>query len=86
MDSLEPSIILNHVITRSRTIPLPTLVCGWNEIQYVAWIESHVPRNIRELFKSSLDHYLGILEKQGKKTTCLEYPVLRTLLLDWERG
>jgi hypothetical protein len=86
MDHLDPIVVVNHVLVRSGVMGTPMQVCGWSEADYVKWIDTHLSRDQREVIRKCLDMYLSTLEQQGKTETCLEHPVLRTLLMDWERS
>jgi hypothetical protein len=86
MDHLDPILIVHHVLVRAEVITTPMKLCGWSETEYVTWVDTHLSRDIRDLIRKCLDTYLTSLEQQGKTETCLEHPVLRTLLMDWERS
>jgi hypothetical protein len=76
------ALMVNHVLQRS-AIPAPTALCGWSEIEYVNWMDSHNDIHVKDLLVKCCDSYLFQLEQAGVKETCLEHPAIRKLLLDW---
>ncbi|KAI6026133.1 hypothetical protein BKA83DRAFT_28253 [Pisolithus microcarpus] len=50
---LPPLIVLHHILVRS-PIPLPHTLHGWQETEYVRWIEDHSPQEAYSLIESSL--------------------------------
>ncbi|KAJ3254207.1 hypothetical protein HK103_007452 [Boothiomyces macroporosus] len=76
--------VCHYLLLYSKAIPFPTVVCGWSEAEYVQYLERHSDMDIRKVIKKSLDLYLQHVEKEGLKETCIEFPVLRTVLSNWE--
>lgn len=50
---LPPIVVLHHILVRS-PIPLPHTLHGWQETEYVRWIEDHSPQEAYSLVESSL--------------------------------
>ncbi|KAJ3321260.1 hypothetical protein HDV06_004485 [Boothiomyces sp. JEL0866] len=76
--------VCHYLLLYSRAIPFPTIVCGWSEVEYVQYLERHADMDIRKVMRKSMDLYLQHVEKEGLKETCIEFPVLRTVLSNWE--
>jgi hypothetical protein len=69
---------------RQDDISSPMMYYGWTEVEYCEWLDLHDDKMQRELLKNILDLYLVKVEAEGKKETCLEHPVLRSVLLKWQ--
>jgi len=78
---LPPLVVLHHILVRS-PIVLPHTLHGWQEAEYVWWIEEHSPREAWSLVESTLSHWEsknGGLDEGGAQ----EYVDLaRTVLRD----
>ncbi|KIK94986.1 hypothetical protein PAXRUDRAFT_827467 [Paxillus rubicundulus Ve08.2h10] len=53
---LPPLVVLHHVLVRS-PIPLPHTLHGWQEAEYVRWIDEHSPQEAWSLVGSSITHW-----------------------------
>ncbi|KAH7108123.1 Golgi transport complex subunit 5-domain-containing protein [Auriculariales sp. MPI-PUGE-AT-0066] len=53
---IPPLIVLHHIIVRS-PVPLPHTLHGWQEAEYVKWVEEHAPSEAWTLVEGSLVHY-----------------------------
>ncbi|KAI6135695.1 Golgi transport complex subunit 5-domain-containing protein [Pisolithus thermaeus] len=53
---LPPLVVLHHILVRS-PIPLPHTLHGWQETEYVRWIEDHSPQEAYSLIESSLNQW-----------------------------
>lgn len=84
--SLDPIVVINHIMVRSGTITIPSALYGWSETEYVRWLDIHLNTDVRRLIRRVLDTYLEATERMDRTETCLEHPVLRNLLLEWERN
>ncbi|KAI8898021.1 hypothetical protein BC833DRAFT_620715 [Globomyces pollinis-pini] len=81
---LDSIYVANHLLSRQPLISPPTTVFGWTEMEYVAWIDSHSELELHGMINQCLEVYMAQIERDGAKETCLEVPVLRTILMDWE--
>ncbi|KIJ67605.1 hypothetical protein HYDPIDRAFT_84403 [Hydnomerulius pinastri MD-312] len=57
---LPPLVVLHHILVRS-PIPLPHTLHGWQEAEYVRWIDEHSSQEAWSLVGSSISHW----EKKG---------------------
>ncbi|KAL4074200.1 Golgi transport complex subunit 5-domain-containing protein [Scleroderma citrinum] len=55
---LPPLVVLHHILVRS-PIALPHTLHGWQEAEYVRWIDEHSPRDAWSLVESTLLHWEG---------------------------
>ena len=71
--------MLHHILVRS-PIALPHTLHGWQEAEYVWWIDEHSPRDAWSLVESTLSHWEnknGELDRDGAQ----EYvDLVRTVL------
>lgn len=78
---LPPLIVLHHILVRS-PIPLPHSLHGWQEAEYVRWVDEHSDAEAWTLVESGLAHWEKISGSEGKeKAVADEYIRLaRTVL------
>ncbi|KAL4267054.1 Conserved oligomeric Golgi complex subunit 5 [Pleurotus pulmonarius] len=78
---LPPLIVLHHILVRS-PIPLPHSLHGWQEAEYVRWVDEHSDAEAWTLIESGLAHWEKISGSEGKdKAVADEYIRLaRTVL------
>ncbi|KAF9484491.1 hypothetical protein BDN70DRAFT_825599 [Pholiota conissans] len=62
---LPPLIVLHHVLVRS-PIPLPHKLHGWQEAEYVRWVDEHSEEEAWTLVESGLAHWEKMAETEGK--------------------
>ncbi|KAG6333689.1 hypothetical protein ID866_5396 [Astraeus odoratus] len=53
---LPPLVVLHHILVRS-PIPLPHTLHGWQEAEYVRWVEEHSSQDALSLIESTLSHW-----------------------------
>ena len=67
-EGLPPLVVLHHIIVRS-PIPLPHELHGWQEAEYVRWLEEHTDKEAWTLIEGVLAHWekvCGPEEKQSR--------------------
>ncbi|KAH7924634.1 hypothetical protein BV22DRAFT_1090567 [Leucogyrophana mollusca] len=64
---LPPLIVLHHILVRS-PIPLPHTLHGWQEAEYVRWIDEHSDEEAWTLFESGLSHWEKMREVDGSNS------------------
>ncbi|KAF5326012.1 hypothetical protein D9611_000129 [Ephemerocybe angulata] len=64
---LPPIIVLHHILVRS-TIPLPHKLHGWQEAEYVRWLDEHTEQESWTLIDGGLSHWERIAEAEGTDT------------------
>ncbi|KAF6760044.1 Golgi transport complex subunit 5-domain-containing protein [Ephemerocybe angulata] len=64
---LPPIIVLHHILVRS-TIPLPHKLHGWQEAEYVRWLDEHTDQESWTLIDGGLSHWERIAEAEGTDT------------------
>jgi hypothetical protein len=57
--------VLHHVLVRS-PIPLPHKLHGWQEAEYVRWVEEHSEEESLSLVDGGLTHWEKVSETEGK--------------------
>ncbi|KAF8659226.1 hypothetical protein AX16_001886 [Volvariella volvacea WC 439] len=62
---LPPLVVLHHILVRS-PIPLPHSLHGWQEAEYVRWVEEHSEEEAWTLIDSGLAHWEKMAESEGK--------------------
>ncbi|KAF9559858.1 hypothetical protein CPC08DRAFT_665969 [Agrocybe pediades] len=62
---LPPLIVLHHILVRS-PIPLPHKLHGWQEAEYVRWVDEHSEAESWTLVDSGLSHWEKVAETDGK--------------------
>lgn len=78
---LPPLIILHHILVRS-PVPLPHSLHGWQEAEYVRWVDEHSEVEARTLIEGGLSHWEKITEAEGKDpSTAMEYIQLARMVL-----
>ena len=73
--------MLHHILVRS-PVPLPHKLHGWQEAEYVRWVDEHTEEESWSLVEGGLTHWEKVSETEGKDmTAALEYVGLaRTVL------
>ncbi|KAA1471874.1 hypothetical protein DENSPDRAFT_800169 [Dentipellis sp. KUC8613] len=83
---LPPLIVLHHIFVRS-PIDLPHKLHGWQETEYVRWVEEHSEEEALTLIDGTLSHWEKITESEGDDpTSALEYVQLARTVLENARG
>ncbi|KIM45140.1 hypothetical protein M413DRAFT_441814 [Hebeloma cylindrosporum] len=73
---LPPLVVLHHILVRS-PIPLPHKLHGWQEAEYVRWVDEHSEEECWTLVEGGLSHW----EKVSEGKDAVEYVTLaRTVL------
>ncbi|EIM81196.1 uncharacterized protein STEHIDRAFT_86486 [Stereum hirsutum FP-91666 SS1] len=62
--SLPPLIVLHHILVRS-PIELPHQLHGWQESEYVRWVEEHSEEEALTLIDGGLSHWEKVTESEG---------------------
>jgi hypothetical protein len=62
---LSPLIVLHHILVRS-PLPLPHNLHGWQEAEYVRWIDEHSDKEAWTLINSGLSHWEKVSGKDDK--------------------
>ncbi|KAF8972928.1 Golgi transport complex subunit 5-domain-containing protein [Flammula alnicola] len=62
---LPPLIVLHHILVRS-PIPLPHKLHGWQEAEYVRWVDEHSEEESWTLVEGGLTHWEKVSETEGK--------------------
>ncbi|TFY53434.1 hypothetical protein EVG20_g10116 [Dentipellis fragilis] len=79
---LPPLIVLHHIFVRS-PIDLPHKLHGWQETEYVRWVEEHSEEEALTLIDGTLSHWEKITESEGDDpTSALEYVQLARTVLE----
>lgn len=63
---LPPLIVLHHILVRS-PMPLPHSLHGWQEAEYVRWVDEHSEEEAWTLIDGGLSHWEKINESEGKE-------------------
>ncbi|KAF8160965.1 Golgi transport complex subunit 5-domain-containing protein [Crassisporium funariophilum] len=84
---LPPLIVLHHILVRS-PIPLPHKLHGWQEAEYVRWVDEHSEEESWTLVEGGLTHWEKVSETEGKDIRdAMEYVELaRTVLRNAQSG
>ncbi|KIL68918.1 hypothetical protein M378DRAFT_70503 [Amanita muscaria Koide BX008] len=61
---LRPLFVLHHILVRS-PIPLPHALHGWQEAEYVRWVDEHSEEEAWALVESGLEHWEKVSESEG---------------------
>ena len=79
-------MVLHHILVRS-PIPLPHKLHGWQEAEYVRWVDEHSEEECWTLVEGGLSHWEKVSETEGKDIKdAVEYVELaRTVLGDARR-
>ncbi|PFH52012.1 hypothetical protein AMATHDRAFT_2501 [Amanita thiersii Skay4041] len=78
-NGLRPVLVLHHILVRS-TVPLPHALHGWQEAEYVRWLDEHSEEEALALIEGGLDHWEKVSEgedREGKMYADLARTVLR---------
>ncbi|EEB94824.1 hypothetical protein MPER_06301, partial [Moniliophthora perniciosa FA553] len=79
---LPPLIILNHILVRS-PLPLPHTYHGWQDAEYVKYVDEHSEQQMFSLVESALDRWEkinaseGVSSEEGEEYVELARKVLR---------
>ena len=77
---LSPLIVLHHILVRS-PVSLPHSLHGWQEAEYVRWLEEHPDEEALTLIESGLTHWEKIQDSESERAAGAEYVALaRTVL------
>lgn len=60
-----PLIVLHHILVRS-PLPLPHSLHGWQEAEYVRWVDEHSEEEARTLIEGGLAHWEKMAETEGR--------------------
>ncbi|KAI5835805.1 hypothetical protein K523DRAFT_411243 [Schizophyllum commune Tattone D] len=84
---LPPLIVLHHILVRS-PVPLPHTLHGWQEAEYVRWVDEHTEEEAWTLVESGLSHWEQVSAAEGKDAAAAkEYVELaRTVLRNAQEG
>jgi conserved oligomeric Golgi complex subunit 5 len=77
---LPPLIVLHHILVRS-PIPLPHNLHGWQEAEYVRWVEEHTEEEAWSLIESGLSHWEKVSEEENDSRKAVEYIQLARIVL-----
>lgn len=78
---LPPLIVLHHILVRS-PIPLPHKLHGWQEAEYVRWLDEHTDQESWTLIDGGLSHWERMAESEGTDTQVAnEYAALARAVL-----
>ena len=69
-------VVLHHILVRS-PIPLPHKLHGWQEAEYVRWVDEHSEEEAWTLVESGLSHW----EKVSEMGAATEYADLARAVL-----
>ncbi|KAF7315340.1 ACT domain-containing protein [Mycena indigotica] len=79
---LSPLIVLHHILVRS-PVTLPHSLHGWQEPEYVRWLEDRPEQEALTLIESGLTHWEKIQESESERDSGKEYVALaRTVLAE----
>ncbi|KAF8135793.1 Golgi transport complex subunit 5-domain-containing protein [Boletus edulis] len=53
---LAPLVVLHHILVRS-PLPLPHTLHGWQEAEYVRWVDEHAPEEALSLIDGCISHW-----------------------------
>jgi len=78
---LPPLIVLHHILVRS-AVPLPHSLHGWQEAEYVRWVDEHTEEEAWTLVDGGLVYWEKTSESEGKdETEAKEYVQLARQVL-----
>ncbi|KAK0195221.1 Golgi transport complex subunit 5-domain-containing protein [Armillaria mellea] len=70
---LPPLIVLHHILVRS-PIPLPHSLHGWQEAEYVRWVDEHTEEEAWTLVDGGLSHWERTTESEdSEKEDAMQY-------------
>jgi len=74
-------VVLHHILVRS-PIPLPHKLHGWQEAEYVRWVDEHSEEEAWTLVEGGLSHWEKVSETEGKGIgAAMEYAELARAVL-----
>lgn len=76
---LSPLVVLHHILVRS-PLPLPHTLHGWQESEYVRWVDEHSTEEALSLIEGSIAHWEKV-ESNGEDETAGEYITLARAVL-----
>ncbi|KAF8070306.1 Golgi transport complex subunit 5-domain-containing protein [Lyophyllum atratum] len=83
---LPPLIVLHHILVRS-PMPLPHNLHGWQEAEYVRWVDEHTEREAWSLIEGGLSHWEKVSESEGNDSrVAAEYIELARTVLQNSQG
>ncbi|KAF5370568.1 hypothetical protein D9758_002084 [Tetrapyrgos nigripes] len=65
ISSVPMLIVLHHILVRS-PLPLPHALHGWQEAEYVRWVDEHSEEEARTLVEGGLTHWEKMQETEGE--------------------
>jgi conserved oligomeric Golgi complex subunit 5 len=76
-------VVLHHILVRS-PLQLPHALHGWQEAEYVAWLEEHTTEDALSLVEGDLSHWIKMHEAGESKagSEAKEYIALCRRVLD----
>jgi len=78
---LPPLVVLHHILVRS-PMPLPHSLHGWQEVEYVRWVDEHTEEEAWTLVDGGLTHWEKTGESEGRdQTDAREYVQLARKVL-----
>ncbi|KAJ6603113.1 Golgi transport complex subunit 5-domain-containing protein [Mycena sp. CBHHK59/15] len=77
---LPPLIVLHHILVRS-PVPLPHSLHGWQEAEYVRWVDEHSEEEAWTLIEGGLTHWEKIQENENERDAGSEYVELARRVL-----
>ena len=69
---LAPLVVLHHILVRS-PLPLPHTLHGWQESEYVRWVDEHSSEEALSLIDSSITHWETRDRNEEDAGTAVEY-------------
>ncbi|KAF8908809.1 Golgi transport complex subunit 5-domain-containing protein [Mucidula mucida] len=72
LPGLPPLIVLHHILVRS-PIPLAHSLHGWQESEYVRWVDEHTEEESWTLIDGVLSHWEKIRDSDGGSSDGMEY-------------
>lgn len=77
---LSSLVVLHHILVRS-PLPLPHTLHGWQETEYVRWVDEHTAEEALSLIDGSITHWEK-RERNGQDETAGEYVQLARAVLE----
>ncbi|KAJ7039234.1 Golgi transport complex subunit 5-domain-containing protein [Mycena alexandri] len=78
---LPPLIVLHHILVRS-PVPLPHSLHGWQEAEYVRWVDEHSEEEAWTLIEGGLSHWEKIRDGNERDAGVEYVELARTVLLN----
>lgn len=82
---LPPLIVLHNIMVRS-PIPLPHSLHGWQEIEYVRWVEEHSEEETWTLVEGGLSHWERVSESEDIEQAKEYIELARVVLRNAQNG